>query len=107
MVSISSYHIANAAYHQQQFDSDDGLLAKGYIITSLSVYRQGNNLRYTTIWTHQKGPKWQGFHGLNSGEYQTFFDTWYKKGYAPIGSVETIIANSLLYYNIEQTVQIR
>ena len=85
MVDIKSYHHATAAEHQKQFESSTGLFKQGYIITSLSVYRQGNVPRYAAVWQIPRTyPDWRAFHGLTPNEYQDFFDTWHKKkGYCP------------------------
>jgi hypothetical protein len=84
MVSIATYHQATPDYHQQQFDSPDGLANKGYRIISLGVYRQGNNVRYAAVWSDKGGPSWKAFHGRSPDEYQTIYNNWTSEGYRPV-----------------------
>jgi len=83
-ILVAAYHDATPAYHQQQFDSSDGLLKKGYRIRSLSVYRTSSATLYAAVWTTESGPPWQAFHGLSGDAYQQYFNQWHAKGYRPV-----------------------
>ncbi len=84
-ITVAAYHDATGAYHQKQFDANDGLAKKGYRIISLSVYRDAVQPLYAAVWI-KEGVNKPGvaFHGLSSAQYQQFFDTWQPKGFRPV-----------------------
>src|SRR5262245_47506466 len=83
-IAVAAYHDASPAYHQKQFDAPDGLLKRGYRVRSLSVYRTSSATLYAAVWTNERGPAWQAFHGLTGNEYQKYFEQWHAKGYRPV-----------------------
>jgi CubicO group peptidase (beta-lactamase class C family) len=78
---FQAYHGVTAAQHQASFN---GLSAKGYRIISLSVYGAPGDARYAAVWVQRAGPAWVAVHGVDSAGYQSFFNNWTARGYAPV-----------------------
>jgi CubicO group peptidase (beta-lactamase class C family) len=51
---------------------------------SLSVYGDPGDARYAAVWVQRPGAGWVAVHGVDSAGYQSFFNTWTAKGYAPV-----------------------
>ncbi|HEY4358654.1 MAG TPA: serine hydrolase [Acidobacteriaceae bacterium] len=80
-MNIQAYNGVNAAQHQTNFNK---WFAQGYRIISLSVYGDPGNALYAAVWVQRSGPAWEAVHNVNAAGYQTFFNTWTAKGYAPV-----------------------
>lgn len=50
---------------------------------SLSVYGEPGDAQYAAVWVQRQGPAWVAVHGVDSAGYQSFFNNWTAKGYAP------------------------
>jgi CubicO group peptidase (beta-lactamase class C family) len=80
-MTFEAYHGVTGAQHQTHFDT---LSAQGYRMISLSVYGDPSDPRYAAVWVQRPGPAYAAVHGIDAAGYQTFFDTWKAKGYAPV-----------------------
>jgi CubicO group peptidase (beta-lactamase class C family) len=78
---FQAYHGVNGAEHQTKFNS---LSAQGYRMISLSVYGDPGDARYAAVWVQRGGAAWAAVHGVNAAGYQSFFNTWTAKGFAPV-----------------------
>src|SRR5258708_29657872 len=78
---FQAYHGVSAAQHQANFNQ---FSAEGYRMISLSVYGDPSSAEYAAVWVQRSGPAWVAVHGVDANGYQTFFNTWTTKGYAPV-----------------------
>src|SRR5882724_9618582 len=78
---FEAYHGLTGAQHQTHFNS---LSAQGFRMISLSVYGDPGDARYAAVWVQRPGPAWVAVHGVDSAGYQSFFNNWTAKGYAPV-----------------------
>lgn len=78
---FEAYHGASGAQHQTHFNT---LSAQGYRMISLSVYGDPGDARYAAVWVRRAGAAWVAVHGVDSAGYQSFFNNWTAKGYAPV-----------------------
>ncbi|TMQ07634.1 MAG: hypothetical protein E6J91_34970, partial [Deltaproteobacteria bacterium] len=51
---------------------------------SLSVYGEPGEARYAAVWVQRTGAAWVAVHGVDGAGYQSFFNNWTAKGYAPV-----------------------
>jgi len=90
----------SGAVHQSNFDRLSG---QGYRIISLSVYGEPTSPLYAAVWAQRPGAAWVEVHGVNAVDYQSFFNTWTAKGYAPtIISATGLVANAVFAAVFEQ-----
>jgi CubicO group peptidase (beta-lactamase class C family) len=80
-VAMEAYHGVTGAQHQSNFNR---LSRLGYRLISLSVYGDPRDPRYAAVWVQRSGAAWVAVHGVNSAGYQSFFNTWTAKGFAPV-----------------------
>ncbi len=73
-------HGMSGAQYQAAFDS---YTAKGYRLSNLSSYTVHGTPRYAAIWKKQGGGAWAARHSMGSKRYQSEFETYTAKGYAP------------------------
>ena len=78
---FQAYHGATGAEHQTHFNT---LAGQGYRMISLSVYGDPGDARYAAVWVQRAGPAWVAVHGVNSADYQTWFNTHTAQGYVPV-----------------------
>lgn len=78
---FQAYHGVTGAQHQAKFNA---LSAQGFRIISLSVYGDPSNARYAAVWIQRQGTAWVAVHGVDSAGYQSFFNNWTAKGFAPV-----------------------
>jgi CubicO group peptidase (beta-lactamase class C family) len=78
---FQAYHGVTGAQHQTNFNT---FSAQGYRMISLSVYGDPGDARYAAVWVQRGGPAWVAVHGVDSAGYQSFFNNWTAKGYAPV-----------------------
>lgn len=78
---FQAYHGVTGVQHQANFDS---LSARGFRMISLSVYGNPGDARYAAVWIQRQGAAWVAVHGVDSAGYQSFFNNWTAKGYAPV-----------------------
>lgn len=78
---FEAYHGVPAAQHQGNFNH---LSAQGYRMISLSVYGDPSDARYAAVWVQRQGPAWVAVHGVDAAGYQSFFNNWTAKGFAPV-----------------------
>jgi CubicO group peptidase (beta-lactamase class C family) len=78
---FQAYHGVTGAQHQAHFDS---LSAQGFRMISLSVYGDPSDARYAAVWVQRSGPGWVAVHGVDGAGYQSFFNNWTAKGFAPV-----------------------
>ncbi|HKM51626.1 MAG TPA: twin-arginine translocation signal domain-containing protein, partial [Candidatus Bathyarchaeia archaeon] len=98
--SIQAYSGVSGAVHQSNFDRLSG---QGYRIISLSVYGEPTSPLYAAVWAQRPGAAWVEVHGVNATDYQSFFNTWTAKGYAPtIISATGLVANAVFAAVFEQ-----
>ncbi len=43
-----------------------------------------SNAQYAAVWVKRSGPAYVATHGIDAAAYQSFFNTWSKKGYVPV-----------------------
>jgi CubicO group peptidase (beta-lactamase class C family) len=94
MAAFEAYHGVNSAQHQANFNRLSG---KGYRVISLSVYGDPGDARYAAVWVQRQGPAWVAVHGVDSSGYQSFFNTWTARGYAPVIVSATGHANNAIF----------
>ncbi|MBA2678260.1 MAG: serine hydrolase [Ktedonobacteraceae bacterium] len=80
-MAVEAYHGVTGSQHQSNFDR---LSRQGYRIISLSVYGAPGDPRYAAVWVQRQGAASVAVHGVNSAGYQSFFNTWTAKGFAPV-----------------------
>jgi CubicO group peptidase (beta-lactamase class C family) len=78
-VTFQAYHGVSAAQHQANFNT---LSAQGYGMISLSVYGDPASALYAAVWVKRPLPGYVAVHGVNSDQYQNWFNTWAAQGYA-------------------------
>jgi Bacterial tandem repeat domain 1/Beta-lactamase len=78
---FEAYHGVTGAQHQSNFNH---LSAQGYRMISLSVYGDPSDARYAAVWVQRQGPGWVAVHGVDAAGYQSFFNNWTAKGFAPV-----------------------
>ena len=78
---FQAYHGVTSAQHQTHFNS---LSAQGFRMISLSVYGDPGDARYAAVWVQRQGAAWVAVHGVDSAGFQSFFNNWTAKGYAPV-----------------------
>jgi hypothetical protein len=76
-----AYHGVNSAQHQSNFNH---LSAQGFRMISLSVCGDPADARYAAVWVQRQGPAWVAMHGIDAAGYQSFFNNWTAKGFAPV-----------------------
>ncbi len=97
---IEAYHGVTAAVHQSNFNR---LFPQGYRIISLSVYGDPGDPRYAAVWVQRQGPPWVAVHGVNSADYQAFFNKWTADGFVPVlVSATGLISNAIFAAVFEQ-----
>lgn len=65
--------------------SIDTLKTRGYQLTHVSGYGDGEEAQYAALWRKvEGGPSWEIRYGLTSAEYQKTFNTLKGKGYQPV-----------------------
>jgi CubicO group peptidase (beta-lactamase class C family) len=99
-MAVEAYHGVTGNQHQSNFDR---LSRQGYRLISLSVYGDPRDPRYAAVWVQRSGSAWVAVHGVNSAGYQSFFNTWTGKGFAPvIVSATGPVANAVFAAVFEQ-----
>ena len=99
---FEAYHGVTGAQHQSNFNH---LSAQGYRMISLSVYGDPSDARYAAVWVQRQGPAWVAVHGVDAAGYQSFFNNWSAKGFAPVlVSATGQVANALFAAVFEQGV---
>jgi Bacterial tandem repeat domain 1 len=99
---FQAYHGVTAAQHQTSFNTLSG---QGYRMISLSVYGDPGNALYAAVWVQRSGPAYAAVHRVDAAGYQSFFNTWTAKGYAPvIVSATGTISNAVFAAVFEQGV---
>ncbi len=78
---FQAYHGVTGAQHQTNFNN---LTAQGFRLISLSVYGDPKDARYAAVWVKRQGAACVAVHGVDSASYQSFFNNWTAKGYAPV-----------------------
>ena len=78
---FEAYHGVNSAQHQSNFNH---LSAQGFRMISLSVCGDPADARYAAVWVQRQGPAWVAMHGIDAAGYQSFFNNWTAKGFAPV-----------------------
>jgi len=97
---FQAYHGVTGAEHQAKFNS---LSAQGFRMISLSVYGDPGDARYAAVWVQRPGSAWVAVHGVDSAGYQSFFNNWTAKGYAPVlVSATGTISNAVFAAVFEQ-----
>jgi len=91
---FQAYHGVTGAEHQAHFNTLSG---QGYRIISLSVYADPGDARYAAVWVQRPGPAWVAVHGVNSADYQTFFNTHTAQGYVPVLVTATGASNNAIF----------
>jgi CubicO group peptidase (beta-lactamase class C family) len=100
---MEAYHGVSASTHQANFDR---LSKAGNRMISLSVYGDPGSPQYAAVWVKRAGSAWVATHGLNFSQYQTFFNTWTKKGYVPtLISATGSASNAIFAAVFEQGIQ--
>lgn len=74
-------HGMTGSEYQNEFDTWTG---RGYRLTFVAGYQEGNQARYAAIWDNSSGPNWRAAHGMTNSEYQTQVNTNKEDGYQPI-----------------------
>lgn len=69
--NIRYYVDDDAAAHQSHFEAS---ASAGYHPISVSVYGSPSTARYATVWVQETWSTWKAIHGVNSAQYQTWFD---------------------------------
>jgi hypothetical protein len=97
---FEAYHGVTGAQHQAKVNS---LSAQGFRMISLSVYGDPGDARYAAVWVQRSGAAWVAVHGVDSAGYQSFFNNWTAKGYAPVlVSATGAISNAIFAAVFEQ-----
>ena len=97
---FEAYHGVTGAQHQAKVNS---LSAQGFRMISLSVYGDPSDARYAAVWVQRSGSAWVAVHGVDSAGYQSFFNNWTAKGYAPVlVSTTGAISNAIFAAVFEQ-----
>ena len=91
---FQAYHGVTGAEHQTHFNT---LAGQGYRMISLSVYGDPGDARYAAVWVQRPGSAWVAVHGVNSADYQTFFNTHTAQGYVPVLVTATGASNNAIF----------
>ncbi|MGC2200221.1 MAG: serine hydrolase [Stellaceae bacterium] len=91
---FEAYHGVTGAQHQSNFNH---LSAQGYRMISLSVFGDPSDARYAAVWVQRQGPAWVAVHGVDAAGYQSFFNNWTAKGFAPVLVTATGAASNALF----------
>ena len=91
---FQAYHGVSSAEHQAKFNA---LSQQGYRMISLSVYGDPGSAQYAAVWVQRSGAAWVAVHGVDAAGYQSFFNTWSAKGFAPVLISATGPANSAVF----------
>src|ERR1039457_3503947 len=91
---FQAYHGVTGAEHQTHFNP---LAGQGYRMISLSVYGDPGDARYAAVWVQRPGSAWVAVHGVNSADYQTFFNTHTAQGYVPVLVTATGASNNAIF----------
>ena len=91
---FQAYHGATGAEHQTHFNT---FSAQGYRMISLSVYGEPNDARYAAVWVKRAGAAYVAVHGVNAAGYQSFFNNWTAKGFAPVIVSATGLVGSAIF----------
>ena len=74
-------HGMTGAQYQAEFNK---YTSQGYRLTDVSGYKISGKMFYAAIWSKSGGGAWVARHGMSSGNYQSAFDGYTGKGYAPL-----------------------
>lgn len=85
-INFAAFHDLSLLQFEKEFSPSNGLLSKGYRLTSLSIYRNSGNLdvKYACVWTKNNNiSEWRSCHNISAQAYQIFFDQQVKEGFHP------------------------